>query len=121
MEVKRCLRSGQCCSGMFAIVPKHEESNLSPAFLDTLPPEEVADYIESNGELMGEPCKWLVRDEETTEATCKAHDRKSEHCLSYPEHIVGSEWCPVGVTYWKDRKAQGLPIPEWVNGVLASL
>jgi Fe-S-cluster containining protein len=119
MQTKKCMRSGQCCSAHFALVPKHETSDLSDKHLDTL--EDAESYIEANSEMMGTPCKWLVRDSETTEATCKAHTRKSDHCVSYPEHIIGSEWCPVGVMYWKDRKSEGLKIPEWVDKVLISL
>jgi Fe-S-cluster containining protein len=121
LETKKCLRSGQCCSSHFALVPKHEDSNLSPQFVEALPEDKVEDYLDSNSEMMGSPCQWLTRDEVTTEATCKAHTRKSDHCISYPEYLGGVEWCNVGVAYWVGRKQNGLPIPEWVDGVLLSL
>lgn len=121
MAVKKCLRCGMCCSGMFAIVPRYESSNLSPQFLETLGDEALSQYIDDNGEPMGKPCKWLARDAHTTEATCRVHSCKSSHCLDHPEHIVGNEWCPIGRLYWKVRLEKGLPIPESVKQVLETL
>jgi Fe-S-cluster containining protein len=119
VQTKKCMRSGQCCSAHFALVPKHETSNLSDEHLETV--EDLDSYIATNAEMMGAPCKWLARDELTTEATCKVHVLKSSMCVNYPEHVVGSEWCPVGLGYWKHRKSEGLTIPDWVDTVLLSL
>lgn len=121
MQTKICLRSGQCCSGLLALVPKYETSDLSDRHLDTLDFDDQMSYIEENSEPMGKPCKWLERDSETTEATCKAHKRKSSMCINYPEHLAGSPYCPSGVAYWSERKANGLKVPDWVMEILLTL
>jgi Fe-S-cluster containining protein len=120
---KRCMRSGKCCSSMLAVVPIHEASNLDPEYIDSLPTEEADSYMEQNAELMGTPCKWLERDEVTTEATCKVHERRSGDCRNYPEDLSGKgdRWCPVGLAYWQERRKSFLPIPQWVEEVLVGL
>jgi hypothetical protein len=119
MSTKICLRSGQCCSGYLAFVPKTYESDLSPSVVNSLPDTEVDDYLEKHIEPMGKPCKWLVRDELTTEAACKVHTRKSSQCLDYPEHLAGSKYCNAGLAYWQHRKSANLPVPSWIASVLA--
>ena len=123
MITKRCMRSGKCCTSMVAVVPVTEDSNLDPDFLDALPWDEADSYLEKNAELMGNPCKWLERDEVTTEASCKVHERRSGDCRNYPEDLSarGDRWCPVGMAYWNKRKNIDLPVPAWVEDVLANL
>lgn len=123
MKTKRCMRSGKCCSSMLAVVPKFIESNLDPDFLDSLPEGEDETYLAEHAELMGTPCKWLVRDEITTEATCKVYERRGDDCRNYPADYSGrgDRWCPVGLAYWKDRKNNGQPIPQWVEEVLENV
>lgn len=123
MVTKRCMRSGKCCSSMVAVVPIHFQSNLDPEYIDSLPIEQVDDYFEKNAELMGSPCKWLERDEITTEATCKVHARRSDDCRNYPEDLSGKgdRWCPVGLAYWRERQKSFLPIPVWIENVLDGL
>lgn len=121
MEGKICLRSGQCCSGHFAFVPKTEDSDLSPDLVDNLPFDTVNDYLQKHAEPMDTPCKWLVRDEETTEATCKVHSIKSSQCRDYPEYLVGGKYCNAGLAYWRHRQSKGLAIPEWVGSVLSTV
>ncbi|MGV2887561.1 hypothetical protein [Paenibacillus taichungensis] len=106
---------------MVAVVPIHVESNLDPEYLDSLPVEEADTYMEQNAELMGAPCKWLERDEVTTEATCKVHAQRADDCRNYPEDLSGKgdRWCPVGFIYWQTRQKASLPIPKWVEEVLA--
>jgi len=118
---KRCMRSGKCCSSMVASVPIHFESNLDPEFIDSLPFEDAYSYIEQNSELMGTPCKWLERDEITTEASCKVHAKRGDDCRNYPEDLSGrgDRWCPVGLFYWESRQKADLPIPKWVEKILA--
>jgi hypothetical protein len=108
---------------MVAVVPKYFESNLDPEYIDSLPEEEADTYFEKNAELMGTPCKWLVRDEVTTEATCMVHGRRSGDCRNYPADYSGrgDRWCPVGLTYWQDRRKKEQPIPQWVAEVLDGL
>jgi Fe-S-cluster containining protein len=119
-NTKICLRSGQCCSSHFALVPKHEQSNLNPAYLDAM--DDPYDYIEENSEMMGTPCRWLIVDDLTAEATCKAHDRKSSMCIDHPEDIgVGSRYCHVGLAFWRNRKSSGKQIPKWVDKILIGL
>jgi Fe-S-cluster containining protein len=118
MDTKICLRSGGCCSGYFALVPKTETSDLSPTNLESM--EDAISYIEEHSEGMGKPCKWLIRDEVTTEATCKVHTLKSSMCIDYPEYMVGNKYCGMGLAYWSDRKERGLPIPSSVTEILIS-
>ncbi|MNV70714.1 Flagellin N-methylase [compost metagenome] len=118
MKVKECLRCGSCCSGMFAIVPKTENSDLSPSCMEKVPYESLDDYIETNGEPMGTPCKWLKRDTKTTEAFCTVHEKRSTHCRMHPEHIVGSNYCHTGLYYWRERHLEGLPVPDGVLTIL---
>lgn len=108
---------------MLAAVPLHFESNLDPEYIDSLPMAEADSYMELNAELMGTPCKWLIRDEVTTEATCKVHDRRSSDCRNYPEDLSrkGEHWCPVGLMYWQKRYKSNQPVPEWIMTVIETL
>ncbi len=119
-SIKICLRSGQCCSGYLALVPKYEHSDLNPAYLESM--DDSYSYIENNSEMMGSPCKWLSINDITAESTCLAHTRKSSMCIDHPEDIgVGSRYCNVGLKFWENRKLSGKQIPEWVNNILVSL
>lgn len=118
-DTKKCMRSGQCCNGYLAFVPKHEHSDISPAKIDTIKYKDIQGYLDEHMEPMGDPCKWLERDTLTSEATCLAHTRKASMCIDYPENIgIKENWCGTGLIYWSYRKKQGLPIPEWVAKVL---
>ncbi|RRJ54934.1 hypothetical protein EHV15_35785 [Paenibacillus oralis] len=117
---KRCMRSGKCCTSMVAVVPIQYESNIDPEYIDSLPFEEAVSYLSQHAELMGTPCKWLERDEFTTEATCKVHARRGGDCRNYPEDLSGKGdcWCPVGFDYWQTRQKASQPIPKWVEEIL---
>lgn len=82
--------------------------------------DKADSYLAQNAELMGSPCKWLIRDEDTTEATCKVHARRSSDCRNYPEDLSGKgdRWCPVGLAYWQNRQKTNQPIPVWIEKVL---
>jgi hypothetical protein len=113
----------ELCTNMLAVVPKTAESNLKPDYLQTLSVDEKITYMEEHSEQIGTPCKWLVRDEVTTEATCKVYDHRGRDCRNYSEDHTGrgDEWCPVGLAYWSLRKESSLPIPKWIEVVLAEI
>lgn len=68
-----------------AVVPKYGNSNLDSEFLETMSEDKADQYFSENSELMGTPCKWLDRDQLTTEATCKVHIQRGDECRNYPE------------------------------------
>ena len=84
-----CYRCGKCSRSFLATIPKYEESNLSPVFLDNLREkygeEFVLEYIEENSEFQEKRCKWLI-DESNGTTSCSAYERRSSECIDFPEY-----------------------------------
>nr|WP_275900751.1 YkgJ family cysteine cluster protein [Paenibacillus periandrae] len=112
------MRSGLCCTTMLAVVPKYGNSNLDSEFLETMSEDKADQYFSENSELMGTPCKWLDRDQLTTEATCKVHIQRGDECRNYPEAFKKDQWCTVGLDYWSSRMKSGMQIPQWIEKVI---
>lgn len=91
----KCLRCGYCCKNHFCIVPKYENSDLSPEFLEAV----TADYIDENTVEQGPICKWLTVDELGLH-TCSAYARRSSMCR---DHNTEFKKCLMGHAYWKNK------------------
>lgn len=100
-----CYRCGTCCRGFFAVVPKTEDVDLSPEFLERLSQEksmkEIAEYISENSQPMGATCVWLGYNEDGA-AFCKVYEHRSADCRNYPggdckigKHLKGEAMCSV--------------------------
>lgn len=90
-----CLRCGYCCKGHICLVPKHETSNLSPEFLETVDTL----YIDENIEEQGAYCKWLTVNEKGIHS-CTAYNRRSSMCIDYNSEI---KVCRIGYNYWSRK------------------
>lgn len=105
-----CYRCGSCCKGTINLIPKTENSNLSPKFIIELIEEkglsETYDYIDNNTEEMGPICKWLKQNSPNEKACCLVYNLRGSSCIDYD-----SDYCNVGFNYWVNLIRQGLTIP----------
>lgn len=105
MPENKCYRCGMCCRGYIAIVPKNKDSNLSPEYIESFIENHGFDYalsyIDENSELMGDPCKWLIINEDGL-CSCSVYENRSSDCRNYP----GGD-CKVGKTIL-NRRLNGL-------------
>jgi len=101
-----CFRCGRCCKGFIAIVPKKDDSDLSPDFLESMDFDEKERYVEENHEFQGEKCKWL--DDTDIQCTCKAYDRRSSDCRNHcADHV-----CKIGMIYFWKLLDDGVKLPK---------
>ena len=81
----KCYRCGYCCGG--CLVPKDEDSNLDPAYLDSLAlafgRDYSARYAEDNAVRAGDRCQWLSVNPDGITTSCSAYERRSGVCRKH--------------------------------------
>ena len=106
MEDFKCFRCGSCCKGFFAFVPKTEDADLSPEFLEAYYEREgfvaTKAYIDANSQPMGEVCPWLLENEDGT-CSCKVYEHRSSNCRNYP----GTAYCNLGEYILNKKRQEG--------------
>jgi len=80
----KCYRCGYCCGGASLRVPKYVDSDLSPAYLDSLATRYgdvyARRYAEENAMAAGDTCPWLTTEPDGIATSCGAYERRSAVC-----------------------------------------
>ena len=94
MKTGVCYRCGFCCAKI--LVPKDENSNLDPEYLEALADKHGAEfakkYAEENSTSAGDRCPWLMDNPDGFTTTCGAYERRSYTCRMHNsdgECVVG--------------------------------
>jgi len=90
----KCYRCGFCCYYM-KMIPKYDDSDLSPDNLDRLSRvegyEALDKYLEENSEWSDDKCKWL--DDREVIAKCTVYERRSSMCRDFGSDV---DECRIG-------------------------
>ncbi|MCL1848226.1 MAG: YkgJ family cysteine cluster protein [Clostridiales bacterium] len=82
METGKCYRCGYCCGG--CLVPKDDESDLSPYHLASLASEYgeayARAYAREHSVPAGERCPWLMTNPDGVTTSCSVYDKRSAVC-----------------------------------------
>jgi hypothetical protein len=103
-----CYRCGKCCQNILAIVPANETADFSPDHLESIPFEQVGEYIEANCfSIAYVKCPWL-NDKNLGQCICKAYNRRGSDCINY----CSEQRCNVGLATMVERMLNGITIPD---------
>ncbi len=114
---KKCFKCGKCCDSYMGMVPKTKDDDLSPEFLNKMEFNEISKYLDNHSELMGHPCKWLLKVENGL-FKCTVYKNRSSDCRNYPE---GEGDCRVGKFCSEQNKTPKAELLAQNNGAEHSL